>query len=49
MPEETEVNIKTQIAQIMGTLLLTGSKNNRTRFQTFTDVGGLHTFCDHQR
>jgi len=40
MPEETEVNIKTQIAQIMGTLLLTGSTNNKTRFQTFTGVGG---------
>jgi len=39
MPEETEVNIKTHIAQIMGTLLLTGS-TNKTRFQTFTGVGG---------
>ena len=39
MPEETEVNIKTHTAQIMGTLLLTGS-TNKTRFQTFTGVGG---------
>jgi len=40
MPEETKVNIKTQITQIMGALLCTGSANNKKRFQAFTGVGG---------
>jgi hypothetical protein len=42
MPEETKVNIKTQIAQIMCALLCTGSTNNKKRFQAFTGVGGGH-------
>jgi len=33
MPEETEVNLKNQIAQIMGSLLPTVSTNNITRFK----------------
>jgi hypothetical protein len=33
MPEETEVNIKTQIAQIMGTLLLTGLQTTKRGFK----------------
>jgi len=40
MPEETNVNIKTQIAQIVGALLRTGSTNNKKRSQAFTGVGG---------
>jgi hypothetical protein len=42
MPEETKVNMKTQIAQIMGALLRTGSTNNKKMFQAFTVVGGGH-------
>ena len=42
MSEETKLNIKTQTAQIMGTLLNTGSKNDKKRFQAFSSVGGGH-------
>jgi hypothetical protein len=42
MPEETKVNIKTQIAQIMCALLCTGSTNNKKSFQAFIGVGGGH-------
>jgi len=42
MPEETKVNVKTEIAQIKGAVLCMGSTNNKKGLQAFTGVGGGH-------